>query len=331
MSSGQKTIEIRQKLDIDKLSNWISKQEVLLEILCHGHANVYISSDTIKSRLTIRQFGFGQSNPTYFISISRSHSQPLKMVLRKKPNKIAHKTAHALHREYHVLKCIERYNISLKDKSEIIPVPKALAYCNDESILGAEFYLMEFIEGRIFIDPSLPGMTKEDREIAYFDVVKVLSNIHSISLDEVGLGDYGKRGQYISRQIRRLSHVAEQQSKTVGPIEGLNNMIKLLSHSAKYCPDEVGLIHGDFKIDNLIFHPTLPRVIGVLDWELSTVGDFMCDLANLCMMYYIPSIKEGWGIAGIQGVLKILLLVLSLSFIIEIINLLTFYNEIYRN
>jgi len=172
--------------------------------------------------------------------------------------------------------------------------------------------VMEYIEGRIYTDPSLPGMTEEERKSAFVDVVRVLSNIHSIPLedgdgdsdsDRVGLGNYGKKGQYVSRQIKRLNAVAEQQSKTIGPIEGLGEVAELLSTSSKHCPDSVSLVHGDFKIDNLIFHPTQPKVIGVLDWELSTIGDLMCDIANLCMMYYIPppNPKEGWGIAGIQG------------------------------
>ena len=302
MSDGQNTTKVRQNLSIEALSKWISEQDTIMNAVGHVPANID-SSLEIQRRLTIRQFGFGQSNPTYFLSIkgSTSATAPLKLVLRKKPNKIAHKSAHALHREYHVLKCIQQFNASLDNKSKRIPVPNTFAYCDNDKVLGAEFYIMEYIEGRIFVDPSLPGMTKDEREKAYIDAVRILSNIHSIPLDEVGLGTFGRKGQYVSRQIKRLTSVAEQQSQTIGPIEGINEVSQLLSASSKYCPDNVGLIHGDFKIDNLIFHPTLPRVIGVLDWELSTVGDFMCDLANLCMMYYVPSVKESWGIAGIQG------------------------------
>ena len=302
MSTGQKTTNIRQDLDVEALSKWMSHQQKLTDILGHKDIEIDHASD-IRRRLSIRQFGFGQSNPTYFLSITpvESTAGVLKMVLRKKPNKIAHKSAHALHREYLILGCIQKYNSTLTDRNKVIPVPKTIAYCTNEKVIGAEFYIMEFIEGRIFVDPSLPGMTKRERELAYMDAVKVLSNIHSIPFDDVGLGNYGKKGQYVSRQIRRLTSVAEQQAKTVGPIKGLDGMMDLLSKSANQCPDNVSLIHGDFKIDNLIFHPTLPKVIGVLDWELSTIGDFMCDLANLCMMYYVPNIKEGWGIAGIKG------------------------------
>ncbi len=301
--SGQRTTKVRVKVDEVALSKWMSKQQNLINILGHSETEIDIASD-IRHRLKIRQFGFGQSNPTFFLSISHALSSPVKLVLRKKPEKIAHKSAHALHREYQVLNSIQKYNSSLLDKSRTVPIPTTLAYCADESILGAEFYLMEYIEGRIYIDPSLPDMSKEEREKCFSEVIRVLCNIHSIPIDEVGLGNYGKKGQYVSRQIRRLTLVAEEQSMAVGPIEGMDDMMDLLFKSATRCPDHIGLIHGDFKIDNLIFHPVLPKVIGVLDWELSTVGDCMCDLANLCMMYYIPTIKEGWGIAGIEGMLS---------------------------
>lgn len=269
MSSGQSTTTIRQKLDLQKLAQWMSQQPNIQHLLGYS-----ISSEILK-HMAIRQFGFGQSNPTYFLSIEQTKSistAPVRWVLRKKPNKIAHKSAHALHREYHVLNCINEYNESLTDQRKVIPVPKTIAYCTDEDILGAEFYLMEFVEGRIFVDPSLPTMAPSERKQAYADAVNVLANIHSIPIDTAGLGKYGKKGQYVSRQIRRLNLVAEQQSKHIGPIEGLDEMKQILSMASKNCPDNVTLIHGDFKIDNLIFHPTLPKVIGVLDWELSTIG-----------------------------------------------------------
>lgn len=308
MSSGQNTTKIRQKIDLEKLTKWMTLQPKIVNLWGHPqgnskedhHLEKSLNSAVILDNLSIRQFGFGQSNPTYLLSIRHPSNQSssrnsdnvdddlVQWVLRKKPSKIAHKSAHALHREYHVLNCIHEYNQSLNEKKlthKIIPVPETIAYCTDQTILGAEFYLMEFIKGRIFVDPSLPKMKPDERREAYKEVVNVLSNIHSIPIDDAGLGKYGKKGQYVSRQIRRLNLVAEQQSKHIGPIQGLDEMNHILSHAAKNCPDSITLIHGDFKIDNLIFHPTLPKIIGVLDWELSTIGDPMCEYIQFSFFF----------------------------------------------
>mmetsp|Transcript_24074 Transcript_24074/g.29648 ORF Transcript_24074/g.29648 Transcript_24074/m.29648 type:complete len:405 (-) Transcript_24074:2011-3225(-) len=301
-SSGSGTTRVRQNLDTASLAKWMCKQDSLINFLGQIDTSVDQSTD-FQNRLNVRQFGFGQSNPTYLLSFHKKDSKNgvFKLVLRKKPNKVAHKSAHALHREYHVLQCIQRYNSSLHDQMKTIPVPKTYAYCDTDAIIGSQFYIMEYIQGRIFIDPSLPTMSMSEREEAYQDVVRVLSNIHTIPFEKVGLDSFGRKGKYVSRQIKRLSSVAEQQAKTIGPIDGLQEMTNILTQTASFCPDSIGLIHGDFKVDNLIFHPTLPKVIGVLDWELSTIGDLMCDLANLSMMYYVPHVKENWGIAGIAG------------------------------
>lgn len=290
MSLGQKTHEINTPFNIIALAKWMSEQKSVKAI---------IPSGDLSNCLTVRQFGFGQSNPTYLLLIQSSPS--IKYVLRKKPNQVAHKSAHAIHREYRVLKSIQKYNSSLgmREKDRSIPIPNPIAYCSELQIIGSEFYIMEFVEGRIFVDPSLPELNKAERAIAYKNAIKILSNIHMMPHEKFGLGSFGRRGKFVRRQLLTLSKVMEAQAQTVDSIDGIEEISSLLELASTYCPDESNLIHGDFKVDNLIFHPTQPRIIGVIDWELSSVGDPLCDVANFSMIFFMPGIDAGFGIAGL--------------------------------
>jgi len=293
--SGQQTSAVRQAIDVASLCGWMSNQAAV-----HAYLGRSFSNGIRQDQIAARQFGFGQSNPTYLLTISaQSSSSTHQLVLRRKPSKVAHKSAHALDREYAVLSALAKHNTSCPPDKDV-PVPRVVAYCSDAAVLGAEFYLMEYVRGRIYTDPSMPGLSKDDRKRACADVVRVLANIHSVDWPANGLDNFGRQGGYLSRQIRRLMAVSQKQAETVGAVAGLDEIAATLAHMATKCPDHVSLIHGDYKIDNLIFHPTEPRILAVLDWELSTIGNPLCDLANLCMMYYVGQSVQV-GIRGIAG------------------------------
>jgi aminoglycoside phosphotransferase (APT) family kinase protein len=282
-----------------KLTQWMMRDHDLKSTMAFHPVGALLSDDAAESlidKIEIRQFGFGQSNPTYLIRIPEAG---FSAVLRKKPDKVAHASAHALHREFRVLKALQLHN--KRNPTITVPAPTPYTYCKDKDVIGAEFYLMEYVSGRIFTDASFPGLSPSERREAYSNVVTTLANIHCVNVAEVGLETFGKRGNYTQRQIQRLLSVSQRQSELSGtPAPEIENLAKQLALYAPHCPNHLSLLHGDFKVDNLIFHKTEPRVIAVLDWELSTLGDSLCDVANMSMMYFMPR-NVGPGISGIAG------------------------------
>ena len=220
----------------------------------------------------VTAFSGGQSNPTYRVTTAQgSH------VLRMQPPGPLLPGAHAVDREHRVMQALQGTDV---------PVPRMLAYCSDATILGTPFYLMEFLDGRVMMDQSLPGMEPQQRGAIYREMNRVIANLHALDYQALGLGDFGKTGNYLGRQIARWSR---QTLASTLPVP--DAMQRLMQWLPQHLPagDETTLVHGDYRLDNLVFHATEPRVIGLLDWELSTLGHPLADFSYQCMAWHIPS------------------------------------------
>jgi aminoglycoside phosphotransferase (APT) family kinase protein len=234
--------------------------------------------------LEVKQFQGGQSNPTYLLTTSTA-----KYVLRSKPGPVAKllPSAHAIEREFHVMRALAAHGI---------PVPWTLLLVEDESVIGRAFYLMEHVEGRILWDQSLPGLSKAERAAIYDEMNSVIARLHAVDIERAGLADFGKTGNYFERQIARWSR--QYRASETEPVDAMNRLIDWLP--AHIPPgDETTVVHGDFRMDNLIFHPSEPRVVAVLDWELSTLGHPLADFSYHCMSWHIPP-GAFRGIAGLD-------------------------------
>lgn len=238
--------------------------------------------------LRVEMFKGGQSNPTYkLVTPGKSY------VMRAKPGPVAKllPSAHAIEREYRVMKGLAGTDV---------PVPHMYALCEDESVMGRAFYIMEFMEGRVLWDQSLPGMTPAQRAEIYDEMNRVIAALHSVKFAERGLADYGKSGNYFERQIGRWSK--QYVASVTQPIPEMDQLMAWLpANMPASAKDEsrVSIVHGDYRLDNLMFHPTEPRVIAVLDWELSTLGHPLADFSYHCMSWHIPA-ELGRGIAGLD-------------------------------
>lgn len=223
--------------------------------------------------LEVRQIRSGQSNPTYLLE-----SEAGRMVLRRKPPGDLLPSAHAIDREYRVMRALG---------SQGYPVPPMLALCEDRGVVGTEFYLMGHVEGRVFFDTALPDLSPEDRRAACHALIDRLADLHVIDPEAAGLGDFGRPSGYVARQVRRW---AEQYRRTeTERIPEMDRLIGWLPAAVERLPDESCLVHGDYRLDNVMFAPDAPRIVAVLDWELSTLGHPLADLGYLLMTWTFPA------------------------------------------
>ena len=267
---GTQAVADRQQFDVAALESWLA---------------TYV--DGFAGPLTIERFKGGQSNPTFKL-ITPQHAY----VMRSKPGPAARllKSAHAIEREYRVMDALGNTDI---------PVAKMFALCDDESVIGRAFYIMDFVDGRVMWDQSLPGMHPADRRAIYLEMNRVIAALHRVDHHVLGLSDFGKPGNYFARQIGRWS----KQYKA-SETEQITEMDRLIEWLPAHLPPDDGamagnstIVHGDYRLDNLIFHPGEPRILAILDWELSTIGHPLADFSYHLMSWHTPT----GGFRGIAG------------------------------
>jgi aminoglycoside phosphotransferase (APT) family kinase protein len=263
---GTKPVEERHRIDASAL-------ESFLEGSIPGFAGP----------LRIEQFKGGQSNPTYCITAGDGR----RYVLRRKPPGKLLPSAHAVDREYRVIRALHPAGF---------PVARPHLLCEDEGVIGTAFYVMDFVDGRVLWDQSLPGMSKSERGAIWDELNRVIAQLHAIDYRAVGLETFGKPGSYIARQVTRWT--TQYRASETERMEAMDNLIAWLP---KNIPPETGtaVVHGDFRLDNAVFHRTEPRILAVLDWELSTLGEPLADFAYHCMSWHIPP-GQFRGIAGLD-------------------------------
>lgn len=269
---GTKEVSERQRFDVGALAAWLQQ-----------HVDGYPGGAP-----AVEQFKGGQSNPTFRLSAGEG-SASRRYVLRTKPGPAAKllPSAHAIDREFRVMRALHGAGF---------PVPRQYALCLDEAVIGRAFYVMECVEGRVLWDQSLPGMTPQERAAIYDEQNRVIAQLHTVDHAAIGLGDYGKPGNYFARQIERWTR--QYQASVTEPIPEMDRLIEWLP---QHIPpgDDTSIVHGDYRLDNMIFHPTEPRILAVLDWELSTLGHPAADFSYHCMSWHIPPGRFR-GIAGLD-------------------------------
>jgi aminoglycoside phosphotransferase (APT) family kinase protein len=237
----------------------------------------------LRTPLTVRQFRGGQSNPTFLLSAADG----AQFVLRKQPAGPLLPSAHAVDREFRVIGALNAAGF---------PVAHPVCLGDDPGILGTLFYVMQYVEGRNFWDPTLPGLTLSERAALYAEMNRVLVALHALDFAAIGLQDFGRPGNYFARQIARWSR--QYRASETEPIEAMEQLLEGLP---KHIPasDETTLVHGDYRLDNLIFHPSEPRILAVVDWELSTLGHPLADFAYHAMVWRVPG-GENRGLGGVD-------------------------------
>lgn len=235
--------------------------------------------------ITAEKFPGGQSNPTFKLTAAGTD-----YVLRRKPPGELLKSAHAVDREYRVISALQGTDV---------PVPATYTLCEDDSVIGSMFYVMEYKEGRILWDPLLPEAADNAERSAIYDAMnQTMAALHSVNIEAVGLTDYGRPGNYFERQLGRWSK--QYRASETRPVPDMETLMKWLEENMPQDDGTLTLVHGDYRLDNMMFHPTEPRVIALLDWELSTLGHPLADLANQCMAWMLPREGRIMGLAGVD-------------------------------
>jgi aminoglycoside phosphotransferase (APT) family kinase protein len=270
---GTKPVSERQRFDAGALGAWLAQ-----------HVEDYPGGTP-----TALQFKGGQSNPTFRLSAGAGGPYARHYVLRAKPGPAAKllPSAHAIDREFRVMDALHKAGF---------PVARQYALCLDESVIGRAFFVMEYVEGRVLWDQSLPGMRPDERAAIYDELNRVIAQLHTVDYAAIGLADYGKPGNYFARQIERWTR--QYQASQTETIDAMDRLIEWLP---RHIPpgDDTAIVHGDFRLDNMIFHPTEPRILAVLDWELSTLGHPAADFSYHCLSWHIPP-GQFRGIAGLD-------------------------------
>jgi aminoglycoside phosphotransferase (APT) family kinase protein len=232
--------------------------------------------------IDVHQFAGGQSNPTFLIQAADR-----RYVLRRKPPGKLLPSAHAVDREFRVLTALDGTDV---------PVARAFALCEDPDVIGSAFYVMEYVQGRIFWDAALPETAPAERAPIYMEMVRVLAALHSVDYRAVGLASFGKAGAFVERQVALWT-----RQYRAAETERIDAMERLIDWLPQHIPaqEQSSVVHGDFRLDNTIFHPSEPRILAVLDWELSTIGHPLVDFAFFCMRYRLPN-EEFQGLGGLD-------------------------------